>query len=1759
METDRSPVDLLDAEGKAFILSERVLFLDLEIETSTNGTGDKLLEAGALRGRRPYKPRKSRQPATWAIREMSHFASGAEILAGHNIVDHDLVHLRRWWPSSPLLKLPVVDTLFLSVLAKPQNPYHKLVKDYKLVGGEKNDPVGDCHLARELLLDCRRLLARWELWHPGILSFYRSCFDAASPDLAGTGMMLERWGGKSLPLHRLVERFQSLTSGRVCPNQVSAHLPRILKYDALRPAAAYTLAWILVAGTESVLPRWAHHRFPEAERFIRKVRSTPCGQKCSWCVENHDLTKQLKEIFKFDAFRPTPATPSGDSLQEQLATRGMNGVPVLGIMPTGGGKSVCYQLPAIVGNHQTGDLTVVISPLQALMKDQVEGLNRKADAYSFAGTLNGTQTFLERGDTLERIRLGHYALLYVSPEQLRNTSFNRAIRQRRIRCWVFDEAHCISQWGHDFRPDYLYAARFIREFSEEENVPPAPVACFTATAKQDVIDDIRSHFKKGLRQELEVLSSSDINRPELTYMVEECPAERKETRIHELLSKALRSPGNKHSGAAIIYASTRARTEKIAAYLQEKDWGADYFHAGREPPDKTRVQRSFLAGETPVIVATNAFGMGIDKPDVRIVIHADIPGSIESYLQEAGRAGRDGDPAQCVLLYNEEDLERQFWLGSQNEIKMRDIAQILRAIRKCRRPGTDEVVVSPGELLRSAENVFIGNEQDAHTRVKVAISWLERAGFLVRDENLTRLFQGAPAVQNRETAERTMDKLDLKRSVRQRWMETLELFRSADDREGIEIDRVAALPSYQKVLQRLQAKHQGDQAKINEETAREIFRNLYEMSRVGLLKRGTHFSAWVRHKIASHAELRLRELGRAQTALLRWCRENHPDGGLVRVPLNTLQGVLRQQEVGMLRTDLVNLLGGWEARNPNPRPAVRTNVAGGVLEIRLETWEDAEHQLKQRQAVGRDIIKHLGNLIESRGQGRGEKLVLFSLEDLAKDASGGQLELDRDIPDPIGAVEKTLLFLDEHRVIRLQHGLSMFRQAMNLGLPAAARRRGYTKGDYRNLEDHYREKVFQVHAIGRYAVEKIGGADTDEYLSRYFDLPTRSFKERYFDRTQVGRATSRETHRRIVSDLGNPTQEAIVTAPKERNLLVLAGPGSGKTKVVIHRCAYLLQVENVHPSRILVVCFNRSAMHELRERLKLLVDPWMARKVGVYTYHSLALRLTRTSAADILEPDPDRGFDQMIEDANQLLGGEQPMLGLESDELRDRLLSRYEFVLVDEYQDINDAQYQMLSHIARKAGREKDSDSYAAVMAVGDDDQSIYEFRGANTRHIRRFQRDFNAEPHYMVENYRSTKNIILASNRVIQKNQDRIKRERDHQIRIDSARETDPPGGRWEMLDPTRSRGKVLVVRVDNSREATIQALAEIERTRGIDRDRAGGGDFAVLTRTWEQVDLARMVLLHGGIRVREALRPGFPIERVREFDRLLAHINHQPEVDIHQVRETLRGICGKKSLWASTAARMLSNLAEEFGQGKVASIHVADALSLELGTMRRSRIVGDGVLVSTAHSAKGMEFPHVIILGGGWKPRQRAEKEGERRLFYVAMTRAMETLTIINPADDPLPYVGDLQGAEQRTSQPVGTAPVDTREIIGMEDMFLSWAGLREPDHPVHQALAKTSTHQEVVLKPGPKRLSVFHRDGRAKIGELSEAATNIWLPRLGRITQVRVFAILKRRASEGDGRFQHKVESWEVPILEITHSKGPFGFGGHGQSKAGAAANW
>ncbi len=319
-------------------------------------------------------------------------------------------------------------------------------------------------------------------------------------------------------------------AGRVCTTASARLAAAGLEPPAARLAFAHALAWLGVAGGASVLPAWVRHQHPAVGPLLRDLRDTPCDDPaCAWCRTAFSATHWLRESFGFDAFRPRPAAPDGGSLQQRIVEAGLAGRPALAVLPTGGGKSLCFQVPALARHQRTGALTVVVLPLQALMKDQVDNFRSKTGRLAAAAALYGALTLPERGAVMDRVRQGDVALLYVSPEQLRNPSVVRTIEQREIGAWVFDEAHCLSKWGHDFRPDYLYTARFIAELAERQCTPPPPVTCLTATAKHEVVEEIRSHIRDRLGQELD-LYAGGAERSNLTFAVESSMSGRAERR-----------------------------------------------------------------------------------------------------------------------------------------------------------------------------------------------------------------------------------------------------------------------------------------------------------------------------------------------------------------------------------------------------------------------------------------------------------------------------------------------------------------------------------------------------------------------------------------------------------------------------------------------------------------------------------------------------------------------------------------------------------------------------------------------------------------------------------------------------------------------------------------------------------------------------------------------------------------------------------------------------------------------------------------------------------------------------------------------------------------------------------------------------------------------------------------------------------------------------------------------------------------------------
>ncbi|MCR5183389.1 MAG: ATP-dependent DNA helicase [Opitutales bacterium] len=351
----------------------------------------------------------------------------------------------------------------------------------------------------------------------------------------------------------------------------------------------------------------------------------------------------LKQYFGFAKFR---------NPQDRIIASILSGRDTMAIMPTGGGKSLCYQLPAMILPH----LTIVVSPLIALMKDQVDSLRAKGVP---AASLNGLQSLAEQDDVFNGLRSGRYKIVYIAPERFRAERFVRLVSELEVSLFAIDEAHCLSQWGHDFRPDYLRLGEVLRHFRSRP-----VVAAFTATATPEVREDIL----KTLRLHDEKIFISGFARENLSFNIMKFSARASAKVTEQKLQRLIDIIDTYKTG--IVYCATRKSVEKVYENLQANDVSAIMYHAGMSDAERTAAQEEFMEGRGDVVVATNAFGMGIDRSDIRFVVHYEMPGSIEAYYQEAGRAGRDGKPAVCELFYNYADSGTQgFFIEGANPSK----------------------------------------------------------------------------------------------------------------------------------------------------------------------------------------------------------------------------------------------------------------------------------------------------------------------------------------------------------------------------------------------------------------------------------------------------------------------------------------------------------------------------------------------------------------------------------------------------------------------------------------------------------------------------------------------------------------------------------------------------------------------------------------------------------------------------------------------------------------------------------------------------------------------------------------------------------------------------------------------------------------------------------------------------------------------------------------------------------------------------------
>lgn len=414
-------------------------------------------------------------------------------------------------------------------------------------------------------------------------------------------------------------------------------------------------------------------------------------------------TDILKHYWGYDSFRP---------LQDEIVESVGAGKDTLGLMPTGGGKSITFQVPAMAREG----ICIVVTPLIALMKDQVENLKKRGIK---AAAIYSGMTAREIGITYDNCTFGDYKFLYLSPERIGTKAFLDRLANLNISMLAIDESHCISQWGYDFRPSYLRIAEL------REHLPDVPILAVTATATPEVAKDIqeRLHFPEAN------LFQKSFERDNLVYAVRYVEDK------HRFVLKML----NNVPGTAIVYARSRKRTKEMAEFLVTEGIAADYYHAGLNSQQKDRKQKAWSDGSIRVIVATNAFGMGIDKADVRLVVHIDLPDSLEAYFQEAGRAGRDGDKAYAALLYSNSD-------GTKIKKRLKDSYPERTFIREVYDKLADYLKIAIGVGQDKTFQFDLGNFCH-HFKLNIlqthsALKILERAGYLILSEerdNASRL------------------------------------------------------------------------------------------------------------------------------------------------------------------------------------------------------------------------------------------------------------------------------------------------------------------------------------------------------------------------------------------------------------------------------------------------------------------------------------------------------------------------------------------------------------------------------------------------------------------------------------------------------------------------------------------------------------------------------------------------------------------------------------------------------------------------------------------------------------------------------------------------------------------------------------------------------------------------------------------------------------------------------------------------------------
>ena len=1489
-----------NTEGKINVSTNRVMSVSNDrlrytiVDVEIGMRDHKIHDIGALRYDGAVYHGTSRD-------EFVEFLGETDFICGHNIIHHDAKYLFLDEACHWIL----VDTLYVSPLLFPERPYHRLVKDDKLMTEQMNNPVNDCEKARDLLLD---EIARWNLLSNEKRKLFASLLRGKKEFEGFLGMVEAEYVEGGLP-----ELVSGLYEGKICQH---ANIVMLVKQYPCE--LAYALALIDTTDYRSITPGWVLHNYPEVEFVMRLLRHTRCHEKCVYCETQLDVLYNLKTFFGYEQFR----TYEGQPLQEQAAQAAVDGKSLLAIFPTGGGKSLTFQLPALMEGRSVHGLTVVISPLQSLMKDQVDNLADKG--ITDAVTINGLLDPITKALAIQRVQDGEAALLYIAPEMLRSKTIERILMARHVVRFVIDEAHCFSSWGHDFRVDYLYIGKFIREYQQKKRSKnPIPVSCFTATAKQKVVQDICDYFKQTLNLELELFASK-ASRTNLRYSVIHTETDdEKYSKLRALVAES--------NCPTIVYVSRTKRTKELAVKLTRDGYKALPFNGKMDADEKIANQEAFMNDQVRIIVATSAFGMGVDKKDVGLVVHYDISDSLENYVQEAGRAGRDASlNARCYVLYGDNDLDKHFILLNQTKLSISEIQQVWKAVKDMTRQRR-RVCCSALEIARQAG--WDDSVSDIETRVRTALATLEQGGYLVRGNNVPHVYATGITVKNVDEA-------------RQRISSSL-LFEREEVEKAVRIIKSLISQKYVAKAQDSEAESRVDYlADILGLSKHEVVSVVERMRQEGILADNKDMSAYLLD--AGDSERKSQGLLERFAKLERYILGHIPDESL-RISCKQLnddavsEGIVTSTEKG-IRTLLYFLSVKGYIRKKEDAARMMEISRQADLEFIIKRFE-------KRLEISRFTVEWLYGLASGvKGGVSQDNAVQFSVVELLNEMKSTRKNLfNRNDDLQLEDVEEALLYLSKIGALKLEGGFLVLYNAMDIQRIKDNKSR-YKQDDYQMLNEFYKQKIQQVHIVGEYANLMVKDYNAAlRYVQDYFQMDYKKFIAKYFKGERINEIQRNLTPKKYEQLFGqlSKCQREIISDKDSRCIIVAAGPGSGKTRVLVHKLASLLLLEDVKHEQLLMLTFSRAAATEFKQRLMGLIGN-AAHFVEIKTFHSYCF--------DLL------GRVGNLEDAKDVVERAAEMIN--RGEVEPNRISKTVLV-IDEAQDMGAGEFALVK--ALMANNEE-----MRVMAVGDDDQNIYEFRGADSGYMYQLAQEAGSRFVEMTENYRSAHQPVSFANEFVKNVGKRMK-----SAPIVSMREEKG----W--VGVTRYRAKYMY----------RPLVDDVIRHRG-------GGRSCVLTQTNEEAVILMALLRRQGINSKLIQSmDGFRFWNLAEIRYFLSYMDKRvstpliPEELWREAKDTTFSTYGKSQSLAYV--RRCVELFEQTNKAKYMSDF--KEFVFESSVEDFCDITGADVVVSTIHRAKGKEFDDVYMLVSS----NYHKDDSLMRRYYVGMTRAKNRLFVHTNGD--------------------------------------------------------------------------------------------------------------------------------------------------------------